>query len=408
MRLIPGVAVSSAVIAAVDVNHDGVFSEAEQQTYARQVLRDLSVSMDGQKVTPVLRTVTFPAPAEMKEGLGEIHIEFTADSPSVRSDRTLVIENHHQPRISVYLMNCLVPQDHDIRLVAQQRNDNQSYYRIGYVQSGAHHHSSLSTLQSRLASAVAPFAGVPIMFRLGMRHIAEGTDHLLFLIALLLPAPLLAIRCRWATFGSIRQSLTNILRVVTAFTVGHSITLALGASGLVFLPTRSVEVLIAVSILVSAIHALRPLFPGREPLIAAGFGLIHGLAFATTLRNLGVGGWQRVASILGFNLGIETMQVVVVCAILPSLLLLSRTTTYTIFRVIGATLAGLASGAWVVERLFNVSYSVDVVVNRAAEHAAWIALLLAVGSLIAWFIDRIKVGQESIAEQPSKLAPESV
>ncbi len=344
----------------------------------------------------------------MKEGLGEIHIEFTADLPAPRSERTLVIENHHEPRISVYLMNCLVPQDHDIRLVAQKRNQNQSYYRIDYAQSGAQDSSSLSMWQSRLESAVAPFAGVPSMFRLGMRHIAEGTDHLLFLIALLLPAPLLSIRQRWAAFGSVRHSLIQILRVVTAFTLGHSLTLALGASGLVSLPERLVEVLIALSILISSAHALRPLFPGREPVIAAGFGLVHGLAFATTLQNLGVGVWQRVASILGFNLGIETMQLIVVCAILPSLVLLSRTATYAIFRVIGATLAGLASGGWIVERLFNVSYSVDVLVNRAAQHAALIALFLAVGSFVAWFIDRIRVGQKSVAGQLSGLEAESV
>lgn len=82
VRLFPGVAVSSAVIAAVDLNHDGVFSEAEQQTYAQQVLHDLSVSVDGHKLTPVLRTVNFPAPIDMKEGLGEIHIEFTAELPA--------------------------------------------------------------------------------------------------------------------------------------------------------------------------------------------------------------------------------------------------------------------------------------------------------------------------------------
>ncbi len=408
MRLIPGVAVSSAVIATADLNHDGVFSEAEQQTYARQVLRDLSVRIDGQKLTPVLRAVSFPSVAEMKEGLGEIHIDFTADLPAACSERTLAIENHHQPRMSVYLMNCLVPQDHGIRLVAQNRNGNQSYYRIDYMQTAAQNESTLSKWQSRLTSAAAPFAGVPSMFRLGMRHIAEGTDHLLFLVALLLAAPLLSIRRRWAAFGGMRRSLIQILRVVTAFTVGHSITLAVGASGLVSLPTRVVEVLIAVSILVSAIHALRPLFPGREPLIAAGFGLIHGLAFATSLQNLGVGAWQRVASILGFNLGIETMQLIVVCAILPSLIILSRTPAYAIFRVIGATLAGLASGGWIVERLFNVSYSVDLVVNRAAEHAPWIALFLALGSLVAWLTDRIKVGQESVAEQVPELAAESV
>jgi hypothetical protein len=79
------------------------------------------------------------------------------------------------------------------------------------------------------------------------------------------------------------------------------------------------------SILVSAIHALRPLFPGKEAAIAAFFGLIHGLAFAATLNQLGLGRWQRVGGILAFNLGIETMQLIVVAVTLPSLILMSRT-----------------------------------------------------------------------------------
>ncbi len=332
MRLIPGVAVSSAVIAAIDSNGDGAFSEAEQQTYAREVLGDLSLSADGHALKPRLRAVSFPAPADMREGLGEIHIEFDADLPTGGPHRTLVIENHHEPRVSVYLMNSLVPEDRNIRVTAQNRNQNQSYFRLDYVQAGSQQNSLLWLWRSRLVTGLGPLAGVPSMFRLGMRHIAEGTDHLLFLIALLLPAPLLAVRSRWAGAGSIRRSLVQIMRVVTAFTTGHSATLALGAWGLVSLPSRVVEVLIAFSILASAIHALRPVFPGREPAIAAGFGLVHGLAFATTLQNLGVGPWQRIASILGFNLGIETMQLIVVGAILPSLIILSRTPAYTGFQ----------------------------------------------------------------------------
>jgi hypothetical protein len=276
------------------------------------------------------------------------------------------------------------------------------------VQSGVQRDSFMSMLQSRLVSGWAPFAGVPSMFRLGMRHIAEGTDHLLFLIALLLPAPLLWSRSHWAASNGIRRSLIQISRVVTAFTIGHSITLVLGASGFVALPERPVEVLIAFSILISAIHALRPLFPGREPLIAAGFGLIHGLAFATTLQNLGVGAWQRIASILGFNLGIEAMQLIVVCAILPSLLLLSRTDAYTTFRLIGATFAALASAGWIVERLFSLNYSVNVVVNGAAERAPWIALFLGVGSFVAWLMKRNQSGEQAPAEQPPHLAAETI
>jgi hypothetical protein len=231
--------------------------------------------------------------------------------------------------------------------------------------------------------------GFASIFRLGMRHIAEGTDHLLFLLALLLPAPLLVFGSRWTGFAGVRQSLLQILKVVTAFTVGHSITLALAALGLVRVPSRPIEVLIAVSILISAVHALRPLFPGREAGIAAFFGLIHGLAFATTLGQLGLGRWERVASILGFNLGIETMQLVVVAATMPSLLLLSRTSAYSVLRIGGALFAGVAAIGWIGERWLNVPAPVNAVVDRLAQHAGWIAGGLFLLSLIGWSLRQI-------------------
>lgn len=136
---------------------------------------------------------------------------------------------------------------------------------------------------------------------------------------------------------------------MTAFTIGHSITLALAASGVVNLPSRPIEVMIAVSILVSAIHAIRPLFPGKENVIAAFFGLIHGLAFASTLSDLGLDGWNRVACIAAFNLGIETTQLMVVAATLPSLILLSRKQLYLIFRYSGAIFAAFASIGWIIK-----------------------------------------------------------
>jgi hypothetical protein len=228
------------------------------------------------------------------------------------------------------------------------------------------------------------FRGFTSIFRLGMRHIAEGTDHLLFLLALLLPAPLLTLGFHWSGFSSVRHSLFQISKIVTAFTLGHSITLALAASGLVRVPSRPIEVLIAVSILISATHALRPLFPGREAGIAAFFGLIHGLAFAATLSELGLGRWERVACILAFNLGIETMQLIVVAATMPSLLLLSRTPAYSVVRIGGGLFAGLASLGWIVERLLGAHSSVDLVVDSVAHHAVWIAFALFVISLLCW------------------------
>jgi hypothetical protein len=118
-----------------------------------------------------------------------------------------------------------------------------------------------------------------------------------------------------------------------------------------FIAHSMVEVLIAVSIFVSAAHAWRPIFPGKEAWIAAFFGLIHGLAFAATLDRLGLEHWDRVAGILAFNLGIEAMQMLVVVALLPSLMLMSRTRVYPILRLAGAGFAALASAGWIAERL---------------------------------------------------------
>lgn len=387
MRLIPGVAVSSIVISSIDTNGDGITSDAERQTYAQRVLRDLALSVDGHRLKPRLISVDFPGTEEMKEGLGEIKIEFTADLPAGGSNRKLIFENHHQSRIAAYLMNCLVPRDKNIQITAQNRNENQSFYELNYVQAdGRPDPLSFSTWWSGVRVSLGSSVGFASIFRLGMRHIAEGTDHLLFLLALLLPAPLIVSGSRWAGFAGVRRSVLEILKVVTAFTLGHSITLATAALGLVRVPSRPIEVLIAVSILVTAAHAFRPLFPGREGGIAAFFGLIHGLAFATTLGQLGLGRWERVVSILGFNLGIETMQLIVVAATMPSLVLLSRTRAYPLLRIGGALFAGLASLGWIGERLLGVHNSINLLVDGVAHSAVWIAGALVLISVVCWFL----------------------
>ena len=226
--------------------------------------------------------------------------------------------------------------------------------------------------------------GFGSIFRLGMRHIAEGTDHLLFLLALLLPAPLLCRSGNWAGYSDVRRCLLKIGGIVTAFTAGHSLTLAAGALDLVHVPSRPIETLIAVSILVSAVHAFHPLFPGREAAIAGFFGLIHGLAFAATLAGLGLAPWERVASILSFNLGIESMQLIVVAAALPSLILLSRTRLYTALRNGGALFAGLAAAGWILQRVWDVPTPADALVTALAHYAGWIALGLALAGLAGW------------------------
>ena len=119
------------------------------------------------------------------------------------------------------------------------------------------------------------------------------------------------------------------------------------------------------------------------------FGLIHGLAFATTWGELGLGRWQRVASILGFNPGIETMQLIVVAATMPSLVLLSRTRAYSVLRIGGALFVGFASVGWIAERLLYVHNPVDVVVESVANYAVWIAGVLFLISLVCWSLPNV-------------------
>ena len=397
MRLVPGVAVSSAVIANIDTNADGVLSEPEQRAYAERVLRDVSVVVDGKRLTPRLVSVAFPRVEEIREGVGQIQMEFTEDLPPGGPHRKLVFENHHQNRISAYLVNCLVPSDPDIRVVAQNRNEDQSFYQLEYVQAGVDQKAgAFAASWSKLVEWKGA-VGFASMFRLGMHHIAEGTDHLLFLLALLLPAPLLVYGSRWAGFAGARRSLLQILKVVTAFTVGHSVTLGLAALGVVHVPSRPIEVLIAVSILVSATHALRPLFPGREAFVAAFFGLIHGLAFASTLSDLGLGWRERIGSILAFNLGIESMQLLVVAAIMPSLVLMSRTRAYSPLRIGGALFAGIASLGWIADRLFGLHTAVDVVVNSVAHRGVWVAGALFLISVVCWSLRNVRARHPDLA-----------
>ena len=101
------------------------------------MLHDLSLTVDGKVLALHLATVEFPPTAEIKAGLGEIHIEFSAYVPRGPANRRLVFENRHHSKIAAYLVNCLIPEDQNIRVLAQHRNEQQSFYRLDYLQSAA-------------------------------------------------------------------------------------------------------------------------------------------------------------------------------------------------------------------------------------------------------------------------------
>jgi len=136
IRLTPGVAVYPFVMATIDTDRDGVISEPEQRVYAERVLGDLSLAVDGDRSKLKLISTNFPEADAVKEGLGEIQIDFAADVRPGSPERKLVFENRHQRPIAAYLVNCLAPLDPDIQVAAQNRNYEQSLYRLDYVQGG--------------------------------------------------------------------------------------------------------------------------------------------------------------------------------------------------------------------------------------------------------------------------------
>ena len=191
----------------------------------------------------------------------------------------------------------------------------------------------------------------------GVWHIWSGYDHILFLLALLLPGVLVRRDGKWQPVLAARPAFVNVLKIVTAFTVAHSITLSLSALGYVHLPTRLVESAIAASVVLAAFNNLVPLFAERGWMVAFGFGLLHGFGFANALRDLGLRTGELAATLFGFNLGVELGQLAIVAVFLPLALCLRRLLFYQQFvlRLGSATIMVVAS-TWMAERVFDFKW----------------------------------------------------
>ena len=190
--------------------------------------------------------------------------------------------------------------------------------------------------------------------REGVWHIWVGFDHILFLLSLLLPAVMTWRASRWQPVQGFRPAFWDVLRIVTSFTVAHSITLSLAALGIVALPSRLVESAIAASVVVAALNNLKPVVEGRRWLVAFGFGLIHGFGFASVLTELGLPRGALVLALVGFNLGVECGQLAIVALFLPLAYSLRGSAFYRRTVMLGGSLAiaGIA-GIWLAERLFG-------------------------------------------------------
>jgi len=197
------------------------------------------------------------------------------------------------------------------------------------------------------SSALATFAAFIYQ---GIYHIIIGLDHILFLFTLLLTVCLYRSAGEWQGIESSKVIVKKILWIVTSFTIAHSITLSGTALGIIPTMGSWIEVVIAASILFNVINNIFPMVK-KLSLITFIFGLIHGMGFAGALSELGLTDQYQLISVVGFNLGVELGQLVLLCIFLPILLALRKNDFYRWFGLqFLSVILGSVAIYWVLER----------------------------------------------------------
>jgi hypothetical protein len=210
--------------------------------------------------------------------------------------------------------------------------------------------------QSFDSSTVHPWRNVPGFWRAGVWHIWAGLDHILFLVTLLLTAVLQRDAHTWRGVAHFRPALRQTVKVVSAFTLAHSLTLIVAATGLAHLPSRWVESAIAASVVAAALDNAYPICgTDRRWLVAFGFGLLHGFGFASALRDPGLTGAALLAALLGFNLGVEAGQLAIAGILVPAAYVIRGSWLYRRAAVLGGSaVIALIAATWFVERALDV------------------------------------------------------
>ena len=189
----------------------------------------------------------------------------------------------------------------------------------------------------------------------GILHIWIGIDHVFFLLALMLSTVLVRAEGRWKPLDSFPQALWNLLKIVTVFTIAHSVTLLLAALDFIALPSRLVESVIALSIVLVAVNNIFGAVREGSLLIILGLGLFHGLGFASVMGHLPFRMVDLLRVVVGFNIGVELGQIAIVAVVFPILFWLRKTQVYQPYILKGvSTVLILVSGWWFVQRAFGL------------------------------------------------------
>jgi len=190
--------------------------------------------------------------------------------------------------------------------------------------------------------------------RQGVRHIWIGIDHILFVVALVMVSPLRREGVSWKPVDSFFPALVNVAKILSLFTVAHTITLTVAAFKLVSVPSRLVESIIALSVFLAAVNIVYPIFARWTYHVVFVFGLFHGLGFASVLEHLTAARRAVVETLLGFNLGVEIGQLMIIALAFPIVFLLRRQAVYqTVVLKAGALGIAAVACVWFVDRAFG-------------------------------------------------------
>lgn len=239
---------------------------------------------------------------------------------------------------------------------------------------------------------------------LGLDHIRTGPDHMLFIVALLLPSVLIW-RDSWKPAKGFLSTLWRLTKVLTMFTLAHSVTFTLTGIGAVPSPGPKVtETIIALSIAATALHTLRPILANREWIIALVFGLFHGFGFASLVQDLEVDQTTELVSLAGRNIGIEIGQLFVVLLTFPVLFLLRRTKYYRPFLIVGCIGLIIVSIGWAIERVWGGRTITTSVIDKVTDFPR-VLIFLAIATAIAGGLFMFERSKDRLLEAVSRREP---
>jgi len=287
---------------------------------------------------------------------------FAGESPCSIKPTQFLVDNHTDGAYSVLQFDVVCPRiltsiGINYMLFFDLDPQHRGLLRVEYE--GVTHTAVLSPTQNNQKIELAQVKSGTVFLQYlheGILHIWTGYDHILFLLSLLLPAVLYRQAAKWKPTKRFRPVLIEVIKIVTAFTIAHSITLSLATLGVISLPSRWVESAIAASVILAALNNLYPLINRKLWLVAFGFGLIHGIGFANVLKDLGLPQNMLLLTLLAFNLGVELGQLAIVTGFLPFAFWLRKTQCYRkVVFTLGSVLIAMLAFIWLLERSLNLT-----------------------------------------------------